>query len=90
VFQVGGQTVMGAFLSCAGTSPLHARHADRIFLYVQVDPDLDVPGFGRELFEQNGWSYPSEPVFDWEMKYCDLWLVECSTRTGFLKVPWIR
>jgi hypothetical protein len=83
--------VMGAFLSTAGTSPLYARHAVTIInCMVTVDAQIDVPGFGEERFEQNGWTYPTAPRFEWAMKYCDLWLVETSTNTGFLMAPWRR
>ena len=70
---------MGALLSTAGTSPIHARHAARVaHCIIEVDPKLDVPGFGRERFEQDGWAYPTKPVFDWAMRYCDLYLTETN------------
>jgi hypothetical protein len=90
-FQVGEKMVMGALLSTAGTSPLHNMHAARMInCMISVDPQLDTPGFGRERFEEHGWAYPATPAFDWTMRYCDLWLVETTTSTGFLKVKWRR
>jgi hypothetical protein len=83
-FQVDEHMVMGALLSTAGTSPLHTMHTDRLIEFmIRLDPQLDVPGFGRERLERNGWAYPAEPAFDWVMQYCDLWLIETTTATGF-------
>jgi hypothetical protein len=90
-FQVGDHTVIGAQLSSDGTAPLQAMHADRMIDYmIRVDPQLDVPGFGREWFEQKGWCYPATPAFEWTMQYCDLCLVETTTSTGFTLVKWRR
>jgi hypothetical protein len=91
VFQVGKQTVLGALLSTAGTSPLHTRHADRMIdLMTRLDPQLDAPGFGRELFDRNSLAYPTTPAFDWTMQFCDLGLIETTTSTGFTMREWRR
>ena len=90
-FPVGEHMVMGALLSAAGTSPLHTMYADRVIdRMVTTDPQLDAPGFGRELFERDGWAYPATPAFDWAMRYCDLYLTEATTSTEFLRVDWKR
>jgi hypothetical protein len=90
-FQVDGQMVMGALLSTDGTSPLHTMYANRVIdCMIRLDPQLDVPGFGREWFEQNGWAYPATPAFEWAMRYCDLWLIETTTSSGFIRVKWRR
>jgi hypothetical protein len=90
-YQVDGRTVLGAFLSTAGTSPLHTRHADRIVLKIkELEPQIDEPGFGRESFERNGKPYPAVPNFEWVMQHCDLCLVETTTRVGFPMLTWRR
>jgi hypothetical protein len=90
-YRVDGRTVLGAFLSTAGASPLHSRHADRIMITInELDPQLDEPDFGRDVFERNGRPYPAAPNFEWIMQYCDLCLVETSTRVGFPMVKWRR
>jgi hypothetical protein len=91
VYPVGGQVVMGALLSSAGTSPLHTRHADRVTLTIrELETQLDEQSFGRGLFEGNGRSYPAAPNFEWVMQHCDLCLVETTTRSGFPMVKWER
>jgi hypothetical protein len=63
VFQVGEQTVMGALLTIAGTSPLLNMHAARVIkCMITLDPQLDDPGFGREWFERNGRDYPARAL----------------------------
>jgi hypothetical protein len=90
-FQVGEQMVMGALLTTAGTSPMHNIHAARVInCMVRLDPQLDTTDFGREWFEQNSLSYPATPSFDWVMQYCDLYLIETTTHTGFPVVKWRR
>jgi hypothetical protein len=90
-YQVGSRTVLGALLSAAGTSPLHTRHADRMIITIkELEPQLDEPGFGREAFEQHGRQYPAAPNFEWIMHYCDLYLVETTTRTVLRSVEWRR
>jgi hypothetical protein len=83
-YPVGDQLVMGATLSTAGTSWLHARHAQRILKVLkETDPRIAGPEFGRDWFEQIGQPYPTSPNFEWAMNYCDLCLLET---TAFLKV----
>ena len=90
-YPVGGRTVLGALLSTAGTSPLHTMHADRVILTIEeLEPQLDKPGCGGDLFERNGRSYPAAPNFEWVMQHCDLCLVETTTGTGFPIVKWRR
>jgi hypothetical protein len=87
-YQAGEQMVLGAFLSMSGISPLHSRHVDCVIDFMSAtDPQIDIPGFGREWFERNGWEYPTTPTFEWSMRYCDLWLDETSTGKGFLMSP---
>lgn len=89
--QVDGRTVLSANISRAGTSPLHSRHAFRVFLKVkELEPQLDEPGFGREAFERNGRPYPAAPNFEWVMQHCDLCLIETTTRVGFPMLKWKR
>ncbi|HEV3236123.1 MAG TPA: hypothetical protein VGZ25_03990 [Gemmataceae bacterium] len=90
-YQVGGHTVLGATLVGAGFSLLHTRHADRMIITImELDPQLDEPGFGREAFERHGRPYPAAPNFEWIMQYCDLCLVETTTHTGLQRVEWRR
>lgn len=90
-YQVDGRIVLGAFLSTAGTSPLHTRHADRIVLKIkELEPQLGEAGFGRESFQRNGKPYPAAPNFEWVMQHCDLCLVETTTRVGFPMLTWRR
>jgi hypothetical protein len=91
VFQVGGQTVMGAMLERGGMSPFHTDHVRRVLDRLRsMDSELNMPGFARDRFERKGWHYPSEPHFEWRMRCCDLFLVEMSTGTAFIEVPWRR
>jgi hypothetical protein len=55
-----------------------------------MDSELGTPGFARERFERKGWDYPTAPVFEWGMRYCDLFFVETTTGTAFIEVPWLR
>ena len=88
-YPVGGQMVIGALLSTSGTSPPHTRHADHMILTIrELEPRLDEPGFGRELFERNGRPYPAAPNFEWVMQHCDLCLIETTTGVGFPMVKW--
>jgi hypothetical protein len=90
-FQIGEQMVMGALLSMDGMTPLHTMYADRVIdCIIRLDPQLDVPGFCREWFEQNGRAYPATPAFDWAMRYCDLCLIETTTSVAFPMVKWRR
>ncbi len=90
-YQVEGRTVLGAFLSTVGTSPLHTMHADRMLRMIhQLEPQIDEPGFVRTSFEKNGKPYPAAPNFEWVMQYCDLCLVETTTRVGFPMLRWRR
>ena len=82
---------MGAMLNIDGTSPLHALHVGRVLDRLRrMDLQLDTPGFARERFERKGWDYPTAPTFEWEMIYCDLFLVETSTGTALIEEPWRR
>jgi hypothetical protein len=79
-YQVGDHTVMGAMVSSAGTSVLQTMHANHIMRAIKKrEPQLDEPGFCRELFGQNSAPYPAAPVFEWVMQHCDLCLVETSS-----------
>lgn len=90
-YQVEGRTVLGAFLSTAGTSPLHTMHADRMLRMIhQLEPQIDAPGLARESFERNGKPYPAAPNFEWVMQHCDLRLVDTTTRVGFPMLAWRR
>jgi hypothetical protein len=91
VFQAEGQTVMGAMLNEDGTSPLHALHVGKVLDRLRrMDSELGTPGFARERFERKGWDYPTAPVFEWGMRYCDLFFVETTTGAAFIEVPWRR
>jgi hypothetical protein len=82
---------MGAMLTGPGTSLLHTRYADRMIdMMKELEPQLDEPSFGREWFEQDGRVYPATPSFEWVMQYCDLCLIETTTRVGFPMVKWGR
>lgn len=88
---VDGRTVLSANISRAGTSPLHTGHAFRVIRTIlELEPQLDEPGFGREAFEQNGRPYPATPNFEWVMQHCDLCLIETTTRVGFQMLKWKR
>ena len=90
-YQVEGRTVMGAFLSAAGTSPLHTMYADRMLRMIhELEPRIDEPGFAHESFERNRKPYPTAPNFEWMMQHCDLCLVETTTGVGFPMLTWRR
>jgi hypothetical protein len=90
-FPVGSQTVMGATLTGAGTSSLHTKHAQNMLRAIQkLDPQIDAPRFGSDMFEQSGLTCPASPIFEWALNHCDLCLIE---KTAFLKwtvVEWRR
>jgi hypothetical protein len=87
LFPVGGQVVVGATLSSAGTSELHVKHAQRILKVIgELDPQIDEPRFGCDWFEQSGKTYPASPIFEWTMNLCDL----CFETTALEKITLVE
>jgi hypothetical protein len=88
---IGDTVVMPGLLSTSGTSAYHSMHADRMMGVIEryeIALDLDVTA--REWFELAGRPCPAAPEFEWMLNYCDLGVLEKTTGTFFLLLPWRR
>lgn len=91
VAQVGDKVVLQAVLSSAGTALFHSKHATKLMRMIEANELLlDQEEFTRGWFESAGRPCPAAPDFFWMMHYCDLCVVEKSSRTAFPLLNWHR
>ena len=88
---VGNKVVIGAFLTSAGGSLYHTRHADEMILTIEhIEPLLDDDSTARKWFNDANIPYPNEPKFSWMLQYCDLGVYEHTSPAFFSLLRWRR
>lgn len=87
----GETTVANSFISTAGTSVWHTRHADKCCIAIEeIEPHLNNQKSLADFFSLPIDAIPKNPEWQWLFWYCDLILHDKKSDKPFLIQQWSR
>jgi len=88
---IGDTVVANTFISTAGTSIWHTRHADKCCVAIEkTQPHLETRESLANFFNYSIDEIPEGADWQWEFWYCDLILHDKTSDKRFLIQPWNR
>ena len=87
----GNTVVANTFISSAGTSVWHTRHADKCCIAIEeIEEHLESQKTLADFFKFPLNEIPENPEWQWQFWYCDLILHDKKSDKRFLIQPWNR